>query len=176
MDPKINRILFTTDLSEGAREVFKHAVFLAEKCNASLVLLHVIEDVTPERTKIVLKDLMGEEAFDRLGKEQESSARNVLLGKQKEAPIIEQAMRKLGEEAMNGSAGVDSPVKIEKILVTLGKIDDEIIYQAEKTDCDIIVMGYRYHSALTETLTGASVRKVMRHSKIPVYLVPLTDN
>ena len=175
MDPNINKILFTTDLSEGAREVFKHALYLAENCSASLCLLHIIEDAVPERSKIILKELMGEEAFDQLGKEHESAARNILLGKQKEAPKIEQALRKLGEETMSGSDGVGSTVEIEQVIVAMGQIDDEIIYQAEKNDCDIIVMGHRHHSALTEALLPGHVRKVTRRTQKPVYLVPITD-
>ena len=175
MDPKINKILFTTDLSEGAREVFKHAVYLAENCSASLTLLHVIEDAVPERSKIALKELMGEDAFDQLGKEQESSARNILIGKQKEAPIIEQAMRKLSDEMTNSGDGSESPIKIDNILVNMGKIEDEILAQAEKSNCDLIVMGYRHHNILTEALLPSHVRSVMRRNKRPVFLVPITE-
>ena len=43
MIPKINRILYTTDLSLNAAYVFRYALNSAEKHNAKIDVLHVVQ-------------------------------------------------------------------------------------------------------------------------------------
>ena len=43
MIPKINKILYTTDLSLNASYVFRYALNSAEKHNAKIHILHVVQ-------------------------------------------------------------------------------------------------------------------------------------
>jgi nucleotide-binding universal stress UspA family protein len=43
MIPQIQRILYTTDLSENSRAALDYTVSLAEKFNAQIIVLHVME-------------------------------------------------------------------------------------------------------------------------------------
>jgi nucleotide-binding universal stress UspA family protein len=44
MDTDIKHILFTSDLMEGSRYVFKYAMGLADKYRAKLTILHVMQE------------------------------------------------------------------------------------------------------------------------------------
>jgi len=46
MVPEINRILFPTDLSETSGFAFNYAAGLANRYDASIVIMHVLKDVT----------------------------------------------------------------------------------------------------------------------------------
>lgn len=174
MIPHIKKILFTTDLSQGAREVFDVAVSLADAYQASITILFVIEE-TPSEGKRIVVDLIGEEAWEKIQTENEQYARNILIGKQKEAPIIKEALKKLSEEAQVSAESKDSSFGVDDIIVTSGKISEEIVQQAEAKDCDLIVMGYRVHSLITDAILGSKTRSVLKRFKKPVVLVPLTD-
>ncbi len=168
----INKILFTTDLSDGAMEIYKQAVRLASSCQASITILHVIEETTSQAKNLVI-DMVGKEAFKQLEKDNEAFAQNIMLGKRKEAPIIEQTLEKLAEQS--GTVSDGKHVEIDATLVSMGNIAEEIVSEAEKNNCDIIVMGYHVKNIIAELMLGGKTRKVMRHSKIPVYLVPIHD-
>jgi len=171
MAPKIKKILFTTDLSGNAREVFQYAVMLARSFDASITMLHVIEDIQPS-TGSILKEELGEEEFKKLQQEKQASATTIMIGKQKEAPMIEHVLFKLSEPAVKGTDG-NPPVVIDKRLVTIGRIDEEILYQADAHDCDLIVMANRLPVSRAEKPLAGTVGGVVRRSKKQVYLVPV---
>lgn len=171
MEPKIKRILFTTDLSDGAREVFQHAALLARRFDASITMLHVIEDIQPP-TGSILREELGEDEFAKLEQEKKASATTTMIGKQKEAPMIEHVLYKLSEEAVTGSDG-QPPVTVDKRLVTIGRIDEEILYQADANDCDLILMANRLRGASAEKPLAGTVGGVVRRSKKQIYLVPV---
>jgi len=47
MIPEIKKILYATDLSEGARRAFGYAASIANRFGAGVTTLHVIEDTSP---------------------------------------------------------------------------------------------------------------------------------
>lgn len=170
MAAKIKKILFTTDLSVGAMDVFKEAIRFASSCHASITILHVIEETTAQTKNLVI-DMMGKEAYAKLEKENEAFIQDVMIGKRKEAPIIEQTLERLAEKS--GEISDCQHIEIDAALVTEGHIADEIVEQAEKNDCDVIVMGYHVKNIIAELMLGGKTRRVMRNSNIPVYHVPV---
>ena len=170
MDPRVKKILFTTDLTSNARDVFKHAVYLAGSFGASITMLHVIEDIPPS-DKSLLREELGEEAYNKMEQAQQATVTNSMIGKQKEAPMIEHVLRKLSEDATQGT----SPITVDKQLVTIGRIDEEICYQADANDCDLIVMANHLRSATPEKPLAGTVAGVVRRGKKQVYLVPVID-
>ncbi|NQU64612.1 MAG: universal stress protein [SAR324 cluster bacterium] len=173
MDPNVKKILFTTDLTGSAREVFRHAVILARCFGASITMLHVIEDIPPIK-KSLLREELGEEAYSKMEQEKLTSVTNTMIGKQKEAPMIEHVLRKLSEDATKDS-GSNTPVVVDKLLVSIGRIDDEILYHADANNCDLIVMANRLSSATPEKPLAGTVGGVVRRSKKQIYLVPVID-
>ena len=45
--PKINRILYATDLSESSNHAYQYAVALANLSDAEITVLHVLSDLPP---------------------------------------------------------------------------------------------------------------------------------
>lgn len=166
----IKKILFTTDLSDGAMDVYKEAIRLASSCQASVTILHVIEETTTQAKNLVI-DMMGKEAYAKMEKDNADFVQNIMVGKRKEAPIIEQTLEKLAEHS--GVVSDGKHVEIDATLVTMGHIAEEIVAQAEINKCDIIVMGYHVKNIIAELMLGGKTRRVLRHSKIPVHLVPV---
>jgi nucleotide-binding universal stress UspA family protein len=174
MIPNIKKILFATDLSAGSKDVFYHAVSLAKGYDASLTILHVIQD-GPVKKKNIMTELIGKDVYERVLKENEEYARKALIGKRNEVPLIRHALEQLSDQGQSAVNSDGSSLEVEDVIVTLGSISEEIVHQAEKNDCDMIVMGHRAHSLVAETLTGSTNRKVLRSWKKPVVFVPMTD-
>ena len=172
MAHEFNRILFTTDLSQRSKEVFDYAVSLAVKSKASVLILHVIEEES-NRTKDIVVDMIGSEAFKKIQEENESYARNILLGKQKQVPIIKDALEKLGEEAASKEGVPEKKQLVEGVVIRVGQVVDEILEVANEAKADVIVMGHHQRSMLTKAFVGKTTRGVMRRSNIPIFLIPV---
>jgi nucleotide-binding universal stress UspA family protein len=68
MIPRIKNILYATDLSENSAYAFRYAVNSAQKHNAKIHLLHVVEKIHPAmEARITLH--MAEEKLEELKKE-----------------------------------------------------------------------------------------------------------
>jgi len=166
------RILFTTDLSQRSKEVFDYAVSLAVLADATILILHVIEDES-SRARDIVADMIGNEAFEKIQKENEQYANNILIGKQKQVPIIKNALEKLGRQAAVDK-GINKEL-VEGVVIRMGQVIEEILEVSAEGDCDLIVMGHHQRSLLTKAIIGSATRGVMRRTKVPVFLVPL-DN
>ena len=63
--PEIKRILYATDLSENARYAFLHAASLANCYGAGIMILHVLEEPSPN-TLLLLEAWSGQEGWQEL--------------------------------------------------------------------------------------------------------------
>jgi len=61
MIPRIKRILYTTDLSDNSAEVFKYAMNSAKRYGAGVIILHVLEPLSPTVNAITRAYLVEEE-------------------------------------------------------------------------------------------------------------------
>ena len=59
--PHYERILYATDGSPSAQEVGKHAIFLAQRSQAQLIVLFVVSHSLTRRLSFLLRRTMGEE-------------------------------------------------------------------------------------------------------------------
>lgn len=173
MVPEIKKILFCTDLSQPSRLAFDHAIGLAARQGAGIVILHVMEEKAPYSDGY-LKSFLGEERWQQIKETRESEARQVLIGKQREGALIRQALEEFCESA--GSEPSRSALPSEDIVVAKGNVVDEILAVAADRACDLIVMGYYVRGKVGEALLGSTPRRVLRRSRIPVMLVPLAEN
>lgn len=165
------KILFTTDLSQRSKEVFDYTVGLAAGANSKIIILHVIED-EQSRTKDLVVDMIGKDAYSKIQQENEMHARSILVGKQKEVPILKEALEKLGQSVTTKGKDGDDEL-IDGVVIRIGKLVDEILQVAKESDCDMIVMGHHQKSMLKNALIGSCVRGVLRKSTVPVFLVPI---
>ncbi len=66
-------------------------------------------------------------------------------------------------------------INIDEINVVRGYVVDEILAEAQRIGCDLIVMGYNVRGKLEEAVLGSTTRKVLRRSRIPVMMVQLVE-
>lgn len=170
---EIKKILFPTDLSKYARNAFTHAANIAGRYGASISILHVIEDI-PTKADRRIAEFIGKEKYEEIKKAHEEKTREALIGKKREGMMIRQAL-----DSFCRDFKADDPecsFVTDEIVVKPGKPVEEIIKQAETSGCDMIVMGYHERNMLATAVVGGVTRKVLRRSKKPVLLVPLTED
>ena len=173
MFPEIKKILFATDLSQNSRHAFNYAINAADKYGATITILHVMEEISPS-ANIHLKSFIGEESWQELQKSHEQEARQILIGKKKEGAVIREALHEFCEEAQKDLAQCE--FMTDDIVVAKGNVVDEILAETQTRGFDLIVMGYHSRGKLEEAMVGSTTRRVLRRSKIPVFLVRLPDD
>lgn len=172
--PKIDikKILYATDLSESARHAFAYAVSLANLYGASITLLHTLDEV-PELVDKGVIGYIGAERWEQIKREHYLEARESLVGKKRDSVPIREVLDQFCENAKLHHE--DHDFITDEILVTKGHPADEILTQAEKRNCDLIVMGTHGHGILEDALIGSTARRVVRRSKKPVLVVRLPE-
>ena len=168
----IKKILYATDLSESARHAFAYAVSLANLYGASITFLHALDEV-PELVDKGVIGYIGAERWEEIKKQHYQEAKETLTGKKRDHVPIREVLDQFCENAK--SSHEDHDFITDEILVTKGHPADEILAQAEKRNCDLIVMGTHGHGMIEEALLGSTARRVVRRSKKPVFVVRLPD-
>src|SRR3989339_401753 len=165
---KIKKILFATDLSESARQSLAYAVSLSNLYGAGIPIVHVLEETQGMEAAIAYH--VGAEAWARIKRKQEDSARNAIIGKQRSVdPGMKDALKQF-YETVSGNEENQSFV-LDEVVVGRGNPVDVIIEAAEAKECDLIVMGSHGHGGLAGILIGSTAKKVVQQSKIPVLIV-----
>lgn len=136
-----SKILVAVDGSESAKKAFEKSIFLAQKCNSKLDVIHVVLDSTYGGDSATTFELIEEL-------------------KENGMKLLEQCKR----QAMENDILVET-------LLKLGDYSQVIIDTANKNNYDLIVMGSRGMSVFKELLVGSVSFKVMHHAKCPVMVV-----
>ncbi|MCL2458604.1 MAG: universal stress protein [Desulfobulbus sp.] len=160
--PKMQTILFATDLGENTQSIFHLAVSQAHRYNARLLVLHVVEPLGSAGTAIIANYLTGV-AADRITKEM---AEEILA-------TMEQRVEAFCQEGI-AAFGLDRTPVTETLVVT-GNPAEEILETAKKYEVDMIVMGTSTRSFLGNAIMGTTARRVSRHTPVPVLLVPAVE-
>lgn len=156
----IKTILLATDLGVATPHLLEHAANLSQQYQAKLVVIHSIEPLGAVGQAILTSYLPSEtsQALTTDGID--------ALAKQVRAQIIDH----LTEEFM---AGQDALSRVGDVIVRLGQPADTILQAAQSVEADMIIMGNRSdQNGITDEM-GTVTRKVIRATKIPVYVVPL---
>ena len=163
MIPDIKRILYATDLSENARYAFGYAVSLANRHDAKITVLHVVEELSSFAQSMVA-DMMGEK---RLA--------DIKTGKEKE--VISELKIRLEEFCDNVRHEQPScPFVVDNTIVVTGHPVDQIVHQAAEMDADLIVIGSHGRGGLADVTMGSTSRRVLRRCAMPVLVVRLQEN
>jgi nucleotide-binding universal stress UspA family protein len=150
---------------------FEMAASMATRYQATLVLLHVLERA-PDYVESRLKGILGEQKFDQLIQTHSENARQTLIGKKSSSSLIKDALNQFCVDA--GIDDTSCDYQSREIVVTEGDLVDEIITRAKAYNSDIIVLGAR-EGFLSDNSIGHTIKAVMRHSKVPVMMVPPFD-
>jgi nucleotide-binding universal stress UspA family protein len=162
MIPSIEKILYTTDLSEYAKYAFGYAISLANRYDAGITILHVLEDISPTSNSLVTS-IIGERKWEELRGQNENE-------------VLDTIQARLSTFCEDVKAELPScPFITENIRVKIGNPVDEILLEAENNGYDMVVMGAHGHGVLADTLMGSVSRRVVRRCKTPVLVVRLPE-
>lgn len=162
MIPEFTKILYTTDLSENARHAFGYAVGLANRYNAGVTVLHVLEDLSPSGDSLVV-NMIGETKWSE-------------IRRQNEKAVLETMQTRLKAFCDDVSSEFPACQFItDDILVRIGIPVEEILAEVETGGYDLIVMGAHGRGVLSDTLMGSTSRRVLRRCKTPVLVIRLPE-
>ena len=160
MIPQIKKILYATDLSKNSVYAYRYAMNMAEKYNAEIVILHVIEPIPPQ-VRHYINIYVDEAKWEEKIKTEQGMA-------------IEQIKKRLQEFCKRESK--DEPrclLLVSKILVQPGHPVEEILKAAEDEACEVIILGTHGKGFLKQTFLGSVARSVLDRSRKPVLIIPL---
>lgn len=138
------KILIAVDGSEYALNAAKKGLELAQQLNASIALLFVVDT----------RKAIG----------------NVDAGISHEDALL--ILKKEAEQTLDQVAEVYSGTGIVKFMPE-GHPRQEILKIAEIWEADLIVLGTHGRKGLMHLLLGSSAEYIVRHSKVPVMVVPV---
>lgn len=141
-------ILVPTDFSACAASAYSYAGMLAEKTNATIYLLHVLDIPFPTQS------VNGSEIATRLDT-------HFMMELMK---LTKSRMSKV----RNGKTFKNAEVHE---IIEIGSITDKVFSAAKKYKADMIIMGTHGASGFQEKFIGTNAEKIVRNSEIPVLSV-----
>ncbi|MEW5909503.1 MAG: universal stress protein, partial [Thermodesulfobacteriota bacterium] len=160
MIAEIKKILYATDFSEEAKHAFRLAATLANQCKAGIVVLHVIEELSPFALSMI-EEAVGETRLMSIKREKETQT----------AAVLKSRLEDLCRETQTQNP--DCPFVVESINVVTGHPVDQIIRFSEEIGCDMLILGSRGQGVLADVTMGSTSRRVLRRCKKPVLIVRL---
>lgn len=154
----MKKVLIAIDYNSTALNIAEKGVELARSMNAQIVLLHVVADYT-YYSSLDYSPILGFDTFSNLGTIQT----NTVLQLQDAAfQYLEKCKEHLSDSSI-------------KTLVKDGDSGDAIIEAANNLQADVIVLGSHSRKGLDKILMGSVAEKVLRQSKIPLFIIPVTE-
>jgi nucleotide-binding universal stress UspA family protein len=146
-------IILLTDFSEASYEAFEPAVELAKRLNARISLVHMVQDlmVVAHGAPLAPAMSMPPQGIDALKKRAQHE--------------METALTLLG---------TDVPVNSQ---VLVGERVHEVVGNyASENGADFVSMATHGRSGLRRALMGSVAEAILRHTKIPVLIFPLSTD
>ncbi|HZD39524.1 MAG TPA: universal stress protein [Terriglobales bacterium] len=141
------KILYATDYSKASARALDEAVRLARQNDAELLVVHVIEPVTPYVTG---EDFGSAELYMKL----------------------EETTKKEAEFSMNKLLDKLQTSKVKaKGLLLKGTPDEQIVNTAKRRNADLIVIGTHGRTGLSKLFMGSVAGKVVSTANCPVLTV-----
>lgn len=164
------KILYVTDLSEEGRLAFPHAASLANIYDAELTVFHVVESREFEK---FLEGYFNEELWNEIRNRNVEEAREILVKRKRGDASIKDDVHQFCEDTMENDEN-ESYVTYE-VIVDIGEPGDRIVEKAHSGGYDLVVIGKRGRGILRGGLMGDTARRVIRHSKVPVMVIPIEE-
>lgn len=147
---EIKKILFPVDFSDSSNQVADYVLYLIEKFEASLYVVHVLECLAP-----VSGFFVPHTSIETL-----------------EVDLERQALKKMDDfvhEQLKNSEGT-----VRRVIKGIPNV--EIIKMARENSIDLIVMGTHGWTGLPHVLFGSVAEKVVRNAPCPVMTVRMQAN
>jgi len=135
----IRKIIVPIDFLQHTRQVIEYAVYIGEKFEAKLKLVHVLEP----------PHIYGDYDYPSLG-----------LFTDEVVEYAEEKMRQWVEKYRNSSSGFEG-------VVLRGDIVDSIIQCAKDDDADLIIIGTHGRKGLSKMWLGSVAERVIKRAPCP---------
>jgi len=160
MIPKIQRLLYATDLSPNSVYAFRYAINSAMKHDAKIIILHVFE-APSAAVRTHMEFYLDNEQRKKIFKERVSY-------------FLDRIKKRL--QTFSNTELKDDPQaedRIESIQVCEGFPADVILEKANELECDAIVMGTHGKGIIANAFLGSVAKRVLRRTRKPVFIIPL---
>ncbi|MTI18093.1 universal stress protein [Rhodobacteraceae bacterium RKSG542] len=158
-----DRILYATDLSKQASFAFSYAVSLAEKFDAKLDIIHVVEPLSDDQRVTLTLFIQEEESRER-----------VLQGRGEAAQhLLSQRIAEFWEAMPDDLQSLQEKMPSSRIIE--GFPAEVILQESQRLNSDLIVIGAHTHG-FSHTFLGSIAKRVLRRSTIPTFVVPFKDD
>lgn len=158
MIPKINKILYTSDLSRNSAYAFRYAVNSAEKHDSKIDILYAVA------TSLFL---CGE--FDLL-------TGNLLVSVDTKAALDKKIRNRL--DLIVQREFKDQPEikdRVSSIQIVEGDPAVQILNKISELKSDLLIMGTHSKGVIAHTFLGSVATQVLNRVRIPVLIVPLPE-
>jgi len=170
MIPKIEKILYATDLSKNYAYAFRYAVNSAEHHGADIHILHVLEiRLFPiprpggEGTGTLSEGPLYLEKLEKFNAEQKNLAKEE----------IQKRLKEFCQKELNDRP--DCLKRVASIQVVEGDPAGTILQKAEELKVDTVIMGTHSKGFLAHAFLGSVAEKVLQRIKIPVFIIPIPE-
>ena len=160
MPQKTQKILYATDLSKNSTYAFQYAVDLAERYGADITILYVLEALNSTGQTILGAYLGPEHLLENVEARREHI-------KERIRKRLEVYLEKVPQEFSGFNATT------AEVVISEGYPAEQILEQADKLDCDMIVMGTHGKGFMQQAFLGSVAKRVLRRTRKPIYIVPL---
>ncbi|MCP4338570.1 MAG: universal stress protein [Desulfobulbaceae bacterium] len=155
----IKKILVAVDFSGNSDKLLQEAIYFAKKCDATIVIVFVLENFIKGREFYFPYILLPEKDEEEL--------------KRMPIPELESLMRQRAEEEMESLVKKNmEPAITCKTTLLIGEVAEEIAKYAEQEAIDLILMGTHGYKGFNELILGSEAHKVLRNAPCLV----MTDN
>ena len=152
---KVSKVLIALDYNPTAQKVAEVGFSVAKSMNAEIILLHVITDPVFYATS-GYSHIMGFSGFVDVSPLQLSSVQGL---KEASLKYIETSKKHLGDNTI-------------QTIVKEGDFADSILDTAKELNADVIVIGSHSRKWLENILMGSVTEEVLKHTSIPLLIVP----
>lgn len=159
MIPEIRTVVCATDLEPDSGAVLRQAIAAAQAHGAKLILLHVVEGLTPS-SRAMVRNVLSDEELDKIHADGMARLRRDFLDR----------LRVFCERELPD--GMTETSAINEIHIAEGPPAHTIVDQAEQHGADLLVMGLHSRGGVGRLLVGSVARRVLHQARLPVLLVP----
>ncbi len=162
MIPRIKKILYATDLTKNSAYAFRYAVNSAQKHDAEIHILHVIESISLQ-TQNLLSLYMKPDQVDKLFDETQKE-----LVRRIKDRIREFARRELQKDP-------ETLKRIASIQIMIGDPAEKILKITDDLQADILILGMHGRDIFKHTFLGRVSERVLHRIRKPVFIIPIPE-
>lgn len=156
---KMDRILYAAHLALNTSKPFHEVMEIAKKFDAKLVILHVIEELSPGEVSMA-QWVGGNKVTDKHYED----------FKKYSVERIRTMIQETCDKAFSDDPSCSQ--RIEKIVVVVGYPADEILKKVDELDCDALIIGANSKTGITHAFLGSVAERVLRRIRKPAIVLP----